>query len=508
MWLDICFVACSILLSLAGLYRRRRARLPLPPGPKGYPIIGNVFDMPSQLQWVKYLEWSKMYNSDIIYVNVLGGPLVVLNSHKAVNDLLSVRSLLYSDRPASVMVHELLGWGSMPSHMPYGHAWRARRRAFWQEFNPANSLNHQEKQLWSSRDFLRRLLYDPDRFLHHIEYTLAGSIITTAYGLEIEPEHDPNIARAKKVLLQLNEAPATGSFIVDILPILKYIPTWIPGMGFKAYAKGARPDTLAMRNAPYEQGCERLRSGNAETSVLSRCLARCENGIENHPDEDIIKDVTWVACAGGAETSPLVLSTFIAAMLLHPEVQIKAQEELDAYLGSRLPVFEDMPHLPYVRAILLEVLRWQPVLPLGAPHRVTMDDEYKGYLIPKGATVLANVWALLRDEDYYRDADKFKPERFLKDGRIDPRLLDSIPNFGFGRRVCPGRFFAMDTILMYIASTLFCFDISKAKDLEGRDIEPNIQYDPGFTMHIIPFKCTITPRSTEAVKLIRDSELM
>ncbi|KAL4254630.1 cytochrome P450 monooxygenase [Pleurotus pulmonarius] len=392
MRLDICFVACSILLSLVGLHRRRRARLPLPPGPKGYPIVGNMLDIPSRLQWVKYLEWSKMYNSDIISINVFGRPVLVLNSHKSVNDILSARSLLYSDRPPSVMVHELLGWGSMPSHMPYGHAWRARRRAFWQEFNPANSRNHQANQLWWSRDFLRRLLYDPTRFLHHIEYTLAGSIIATAYGLEVEPEHDLNIERAKKVLIQFNEAPATGSFIVDILPMLKYIPSWIPGMGFKAYAERVRPDTLNMRNAPYKQGCERLRDGNAVPSVLSRSLARGEYGIENHPDEDIIKDVTWVACAGGAETSPLVLSTFIAAMLLHPEVQIKAQEELDAYLGSRLPVFEDMSYLPYIRAILLEVLRWQPVLPLGAPHRVTMDDEYKGYFIPKGTTVLANVW--------------------------------------------------------------------------------------------------------------------
>lgn len=76
MWLDICFVACSILLSLAGLYRRRRARLPLPPGPKGYPIVGNMFDMPSQLQWVKYLEWSKMYSK---YVSLICSRELILS---------------------------------------------------------------------------------------------------------------------------------------------------------------------------------------------------------------------------------------------------------------------------------------------------------------------------------------------------------------------------------------------------------------------------------------------
>ncbi|KAF4577363.1 hypothetical protein EYR36_005351 [Pleurotus pulmonarius] len=86
------------LLFLAAFYQWRSTRLPTPPGPRGYPIVGNLFDMPSERQWEKYFEWSKKYNSDIIYLNVLGSPIVVLNSYKAANELLSVRSSLYSDR--------------------------------------------------------------------------------------------------------------------------------------------------------------------------------------------------------------------------------------------------------------------------------------------------------------------------------------------------------------------------------------------------------------------------
>ncbi|KAF4577508.1 hypothetical protein EYR36_005497 [Pleurotus pulmonarius] len=95
---DIYLVAFAFVLALVGLKRWRGNRLPLPPGPKGYPIVGNLFDMPSDHQWVKYYDWSKKYNSDIIYLNVLGSPIVVLNSYKAANDLLGVRSSLYSDR--------------------------------------------------------------------------------------------------------------------------------------------------------------------------------------------------------------------------------------------------------------------------------------------------------------------------------------------------------------------------------------------------------------------------
>lgn len=248
--------------------------------------------------------------------------------------------------------------------------------------------------------------------------TLSASVINLVYGLDVKPEHDPNVERAEKALIQLQEAAISGSFMVDLLPFLTYIPSWMPGGGFKAYAERVRPDTIAMREVPYEQGCGLLvsaptiavnrdllmipqREGKGNSCVLSRSLARGGYSIDSHPDQELIKDVAWIAYAGayrpfsiilqfrtggigGAEMSRSVVSTFVVAMLLYPEVQRKGQEELDSYLGSRLPVFEDLPHLPYVHAIMLEALRsvlrpffsfifftadlnarWQSVTPIG-----------------------------------------------------------------------------------------------------------------------------------------------
>ncbi|KAL4261036.1 cytochrome P450 family protein [Pleurotus pulmonarius] len=473
---DYYLIFLALLFALVGLQRWRKTRFPLPPGPSGYPIVGNLFDMPSEHHWVKYLHWSKEYKSDIIYLRVLGRPIIVLNSYKAANDLLDARSSLYSD---STMATELLGWKSLTGFIPYG-------------------------RLWYSRDLLRRLLESPERFLHHVDHILAATIISTSYGLDVEPEHDPNVERAERALVQLKDAGISGTFVVDILPLLRYMPSWMPGAGFKRYAERARLDTVDMRESPYQQG----REGKGGQSILSRRLAKGGYGIQGHPDEELIKDIAWVAYTGGAETSHLALSNFFAAMVLYPKVQKKGQEELTGYLGSRLPAFEDLPHLPYVRAMMLELLRWQSVLPLGLPHRLTMDDEYNGYFLPKGSAVFVNIWALLRDEEIYPDPDTFDPERFLKNGEINPDTLDPIPNFGFGRRICPGRFFAMDSLFISIASILSCFDITKVKDKEGRDIEPDIQWTSGFSRHIIPFECSITPRSTESIKIIRDSELM
>ena len=140
------------------------------------------------------------------------------------------------------------------------------------------------------------------------------------------------------------------------------------------------------------------------------------------------------------------------AILVNPEVQTRAQEELDRVVGpNRLPAIEDKDKLPYVAGIALEAMRWNPVIPLGLAHKVIADDEYNGMRIPKNTTVLPNVWfvsqfsdastsclsvrrGILHDEENYPDPMSFKPERYY----CEPSRpgVNSYPSesFGFGRR--------------------------------------------------------------------------
>lgn len=86
-------------------------------------------------------------------------------------------------------------------------------------------------------------------------------------------------------------------------------------------------------------------------------------------------------------------STFFLAMLQYPDIQVKAQAQLDEVMGgNQLPTFDDEPLLPYITAIAKEVLRWQPAGPLGIPHLNTEEDNYKGYTIPAGSVIIANIW--------------------------------------------------------------------------------------------------------------------
>jgi cytochrome P450 len=106
-----------------------------------------------------------------------------------------------------------------------------------------------------------------------------------------------------------------------------------------------------------------------------------------------VRNVAAIVYAAGSDTTSTAILTLILAMLLHPEMQCTAQAELDRVVGSsRLPTFQDKEHLPYIRCLVLECLRWHSAVPLGLVHIATQDDEYCGYRIPKGTSVMPNIW--------------------------------------------------------------------------------------------------------------------
>lgn len=209
---------------------------------------------------------------------------------------------------------------------------------------------------------------------------------------------------------------------------------------------------------------------------------------------------------GGADTTVSTLNTFILAMVCYPEVQERAREELDRVLPpGRLPDFEDQDSLPYLSALVKEVLRWKPATPIAVPHYLTADDIYDGYHLPANSVVLGNAWAILHDEVMYPEPLTFNPDRFLKDGKLNPSVRDPFAIFGFGRRACPARHMAISSLWIAAASILSTFTLGKAVDDEGENIEPSPEYHSALVCHSHPFKCTIKPRSEEAVSLIRSA---
>ncbi|KAI9448687.1 cytochrome P450 [Lactarius psammicola] len=299
-----------------------------------------------------------------------------------------------------------------------------------------------------------------------------------------------------------------GAALVNHLPFLRHIPSWVPWLSYEPLARLGRELGQRTMNEPIDFVKSAMRDGTAVSSLAREQLLELEglNGREHQTQEGVVKRSLGSMYQG--ESANTTTSLFIA-LTLYPEVQRRAQAQIDSVVSrDRLPTFKDRPRLPYIEAICKELLRWQMVVPLGVPHASTEDAVYRGFFIPKGSVMIANSWSILHKPEIYPDPETFNPERFLnKDGtfRDDPTISLA---FGAGKRICPGRHLAEMALFIVTASVLSVFNVTKAKDENGHEIpvNPVIEVDaavcrPG------KFECSITPRDKVAEELITENVL-
>eukprot|EP00252_Welwitschia_mirabilis_P023885 TRINITY_DN687_c1_g1_i1.p1 TRINITY_DN687_c1_g1~~TRINITY_DN687_c1_g1_i1.p1 ORF type:complete len:210 (-),score=11.57 TRINITY_DN687_c1_g1_i1:214-843(-) len=163
----------------------------------------------------------------------------------------------------------------------------------------------------------------------------------------------------------------------------------------------------------------------------------------------------------GTDTSSATVEWAMAELLKNPRLLEKAQEEIDSVVGRERRVREeDIEKLPFLRAIVKEIFRLHPVVPLLIPHRADEQAQVCGYTVPKHSQVLINFWAIGRDPRVWKDPEKFDPERFLN-SEMDYRgqHFELIP-FGAGRRMCVGLPLASRIVVFMLASLVQCFEWS------------------------------------------------
>uniref|UniRef100_A0A0W0F0L2 Cytochrome P450 n=1 Tax=Moniliophthora roreri TaxID=221103 RepID=A0A0W0F0L2_MONRR len=474
--------------------RTRKYSLPYPPGPKPQFLLGNILDLPSCKPWKTFTDWRAIYGKFFVSVRK------ALAYHSLVRDmarrLFEKRSGVYSSRPYFAMV-ELLGWAEISTaFMQYGEEWRAHRRLYQKGFRSDASQEYLPLQASKVREFLVNVLHRPGDFMSHTRTLSAAVIMAIVYGHDVAPTNDRFVEIAEKAVGALAESTSPVGIAVNTFPFLRFLPGWLPGCGFQRHARDSRLMTLEMANVPFNSVKEDMASdvGVPKPSLLAKYLEEHSAKSSDALQEEYIKRVAATAYGAGAETTASLLETFFLAMTLHPTVQKKAQQEIESVLGkNRLPTFEDRVNLPYVEVVYRETLRWSPIVPLAIPHCTVADDVVDGYFLPKGTTVIGNVWAITRDPRTYPDPESFIPERFLnEDGTPNDDDMSLI--FGFGRRICPGRHVANSTTWLAMVSLLTLFDIQKTKDTE-QSLDFDKLFSDGLVQHPFPFPCSITVRS-------------
>ncbi|PPQ99020.1 hypothetical protein CVT26_014397 [Gymnopilus dilepis] len=485
---------------LIWLYKKTRPKFlseSLPPGPRPLPIVGNVFDMPRKKEWETFSKWAREYG-DIVFLNVAGHPVVILSSLQATTDLLLERSSIYSDRPHFPLIdltgHRTFNFG----FMSYDKDWIAHRKIFAGGFSKASLAAYHDSHRAATLNLLKNFYRDPTNYANHFRLHAGQLIIDVTYGLPVTSFEDPLIQLAERVLKTVSLSVSPMMWVLNPVPIVQALPSWLGGDNFARRFGLWKKELFDLQVLPYERTKANMASGDSRPSFTSSLLHELESKDGNSEGERLIRNTAAVAYGGICPSnsrldavsdavnswvryckvaifrpttssdikrpqSVAASTTFLLAMLLYSEAQVRAQKEIDSVVGQgRLPDFCDRPQLPYTTAIMKEVLRWHTPTPQGIPHLLTRDDHYRDYVLPAGCIVIGNIWGILHDPAVFEEPFEFRPERHLlpksEQAAARMELFDRVA-FGFGRRSCPGRLFAEDELWLMFAQFLAVYSV-------------------------------------------------
>jgi cytochrome P450 len=504
-----------VVSSLTALYlyyhsssRRNAHRITL----RKLPLIGDLHYSPIEKPLINWSVWSKEHGP--IAVPKLFGivPIVVLNSYEAVTELFSRRSQWYSNRPASVSMEMITGAKPGRSRFTLMHDYDDHLKLHHRILSPSLGTpaanRYQPLMGLEAKQLLNDLIdvvgeaadgsiISTKTIYPLLERTQSSVILALHYGIRISNFEEPilhEIISTQKKVTYLAANPQ----LPDLMPLLRHLPAVISPWQRYADRLFASQVDLYMRL---------LRHGKDALSwnATKQAVATAEKyAPADSPVSDLDLAFTLAtSIQGGMETSPRQILWLFTAALHNPEFMTHAHEVLDRVVGrERLPEFSDRNNLAYIDAVIHEMFRWRPISPGSIPRRADRVDEFAGVKIAKGVIIMANAWAIGRDERVFDPAlgnvSDFVPERWLHDGKIRGDL--PLPVFGQGRRICQGKRVAIDGTFLNVAHLLWAFDVETVHDEE---VDPWAMVVVGFMTEPRPFKFRLKPRGPWVHDVVR-----
>lgn len=297
-----------------------------------------------------------------------------------------------------------------------------------------------------------------------------SAFASQSFGMDVPTASNPAIEYIYRSGLEPILGTLPGYHVVDMFPVLAKLPLFLKPWERKARALYESNRQWCVDRMQRVQ--QAITKGTAPDSFMARILQD-----EQHMGFSDLEEASYLGFSlviGAADTSKLSSWSFLEAMLRFPAVQKKALAEIEAVVGiaDRLPVYQDLDNIPYVRCLMKEVWRWRPPVALGHAHTTTKDLTYRGYRLPRGSRLHLNAWAIHRDPARYPDPDRFWPERYTDDlttseeSKNAPDVKDRDHfAFGSGRRICPGYHVAERSLAIAIMRLVWAFEISVAEEM-------------------------------------------
>ncbi|KAF4437566.1 cytochrome P450 oxidoreductase [Fusarium austroafricanum] len=491
------------------LWRRMKGAKP-PPGPRGWPIVGNAPELASSNGHLvgTFKKWTKEYG-DVVQFSILGEKQVIVSSDKIAHDLMVKRGAIYSDRGTPYAAARILHLN--PAIRTNDDSWRKERRLITQAVSMSANNTYLAAMEAESKITLRDLLLDPENFDNNLSRYAFGVLTRSMLGFEVETANDPFIVETRKNIDEFLRGFRPDYYPINVFPFLRFFPAWL--VPSNSEMEKMRKKVYDMIVTVRERVKASVNDGTAGTSMY-------RHFFEHRDEYDITDDEAGYAfdsmISAGTASPHNALLTFLYLMMEYPEWQKKIQREVDQVVGpDRLPCFEDIPNLPLVRAIVKEGIRYRTIVAeLGIPHRLEKDDIYKEYFFEKNTVFHAYYGAILMDQDMYPDQMLFNPDRWLdpiyptykEPLTIHPNLQNYTP-FGYGRRACPGWDFSERTITILVAQMAWGCEIRKPLDpITNKPIEIVLLHEPTPNPKPLPFPCDIRPRSAEKVRIVSGGE--
>ncbi|XP_015943681.1 cytochrome P450 78A5-like [Arachis duranensis] len=426
------------------------------PGPSGLPVLGLVSAFTGTLTHRVLANLAETFKAKNLMAFSIGVTRFVISTNpNTAKEILN--SSAFADRPIKESAYELLFHRAM-GFAPYGEYWRNLRRiATVHLFSPRRIAASGEFRARVGEHMVKEMvgLMEKKSEVKVREVLHLGSlnnVMMSVFGKSYEFGEGGNGCK-------LEELVKEGYDLLGVFNWSDHFPFlgWLDLQGVRKRCRNlvAKVDDF-VGNIILEHRMKRVAKDEAFDDFVDVLLDLEKQSKLQHSD---MVAILWEMIFRGTDTVAILLEWILARMVLHPEIQAKAQSEIDSVVGYDRTINDlDLQNLPYLRAIVKETLRMHPPGPLLSWARLAIHDTQVGpHMIPAGTTAMVNMWGITHDKEVWFEPEEFKPERFIEE---EVQIMGSdlrVAPFGSGRRVCPGKAMGLATVELWLAILLQTF---------------------------------------------------
>jgi len=490
----------TILIFLLTIFIIKAARFiqankRLPPGPSGYPLLGMIPKIKKDFH-LQLFDYSKSYGK-LFSLKMGNQLLVVLSDHKLIKKALAKSE--FAARPKTVFGSLIGGYGIINSE---GQGWKNQRRFLHQQkFGMKHWGSGSEQMEARVSQEVRYLLnsirdektnpFNPAPMINcAISNIICSIIMSTRF------HHDDK--KFQRFMHLFDEGfrlfLLTGAMV--FIPVLKHLPGANNALN---EIKKNRDEMVEFVRCIIQEHKETL-DPESPRDLVDSYLIEIENadkaGSTDMMDTELqLEQIILDIFSAGVETLKTTLQWAILYMMHHPEIRKKVQAELSSVVApDKLPCTDDMPHLPYTRATIYEVMRRSTVVPMGTTHATDRTVELEGHIIPKNTHIIPLLHGVHMDPEVWDQPEEFRPERFLtEEGKLH-KPKHFMP-FGAGQRMCLGDKLAEMELQLFFSSLLHVYDLENPKP----DLPSLHAFTAGVTVAPHSYEVNFIPRNIEAL---------